>query len=334
MRGHPQIEAEADDLRLPGEHFEMLQHAADVKPRTVLVAEEMQRSGEQPIGHHQVDGIGCPGHDAGEALGVLQGFTEFAIVELVDAQPPQRPQAMVAILEPVGELERRGPCRSRLARASDPVHQRPAERRRQLHAQAIRIHGGGIKPCHRPLDALAAFAQQRHLDPHRHGGRRQRNPGLRISIRRERPVETGAHIVDVAAIDREPFVLWHRFALGLGAREVDAIECGVTACGLLLFAAGAQLLQRVGPRGVEQAIMRGLAAQVGGEQRLRDQARDMIGGKIAGNGNHGFQREIAGEDRQPPQHRRFLVRQQVVAPVQRRAQGLMPRQRGATAGGQ
>ena len=80
--------------------------------------------------------------------------------------------------------------------------------------------------------------------------------------------------------------------------------------------------------------MRGLAAQVGRQQRLRDQACDIIGRKIPGNGGDGFQREIAGEDRQPPKHRRLLFRQQIVAPVQRRAQGLMPRQRGAPARGQ
>ena len=138
----------------------------------------------------------------------------------------------------------------------------------------------------------------------------------------------------MAAIGRKPFLLWRRFALGFGAHEISAVKFGVAARGFLLFVAGAQFFQRVGPCGVQQAIMRRLAAQVGGEQRLRDQACDMIGSKTAGNGNHGFQRKIAGEDRQPPQRRRLLFRQQIVAPVQRRAQGLMPRQRGAPAGGQ
>ena len=239
----------------------------------------MQRGGEQAVGHHQVDGIGRTGDDVGEALGELQRLAEFAVVELVDAQPPERAQAIVAIAELVGELERRGPGGPRLARAPDAVHQRPAERRRQLHAQAIGIRGVGIEPCHRPLDALAAFAEQRQLHPDRHGGGGQRDAGLRVAARRERPVEAGAHIVDMAAVDRKPFGLRRQFALGFGAREIAAVEFGVAARGLLLLAAGAQLLQRVGARGVEQAIMRRLAAQVGRDQRLRHQARDMIGGK-------------------------------------------------------
>ena len=279
----------------------------------------MQRGREQTVRHHQVDRIGRTGHDIGEALGKLQRLAEFAIVELVDAQPPQRAQAMVAIAELVGKLECRGPCGARLARAPDSVHQRPAERRRQLHAQTIRIRGRGIEPCHRPLDALAAFAEQRQLDPYRHGGGRQRNAGLHVAVRRECPVEAGAHIVDMPAVNRKPFVLRRRFALGLGAREVDAVEFGVAARGLLLLAAGAQFFQRVGPRRVQQAIMRRLAAQIGGDQRLRRQARDMIGGNVSGKGDRGFQREIAGEYRQPPQHRRLVFRQQVVAPIQRGA---------------
>ena len=78
------------------------------------------------------------------------------------------------------------------------------------------IAGVGIEPCQRLFDALAAFAKQRQLHPDGTGGGGQRDASLRVAIRRECPVETGAHIVDMAAIDGKPFGLRRQFALGFG----------------------------------------------------------------------------------------------------------------------
>ena len=70
-----------------------------------LVAEVMQRGREDSLGHPQLDGIGGPCHQAGEAPGIFERSAKFPIVELIDAQTPEGAPLVARIVEPFRELE-------------------------------------------------------------------------------------------------------------------------------------------------------------------------------------------------------------------------------------
>ncbi len=281
------------------------------------------------------DGIGDRGS---KAIGEVERLAKFAVVELIDAQPPQRAQQIVVVAELLGQPQRLAPGRTRLARPADAIHQRPAARRRQLHADARGVRTGLIKPCQRQLGALAAFRQQRQLHPERDGGRRQRRAGLRVAVAREGPVETGADIVDVPAVDGEPLGLRLQFALGFRVRKEAAVISGVPAGDVVIFAAVIQLLLGVDARGIQQAIMRPVASDIGNDERFCHEVGEMVGDVvargIAGDGAGGLHQEIAGEDAELAQQARLPLGQQVVAPVECRAQRALPGQRRAAAGGE
>jgi hypothetical protein len=90
--------------------------------------------------------------------GKLQRLAEFSIVELVNAQAPQGAQPVILVVEPVRQLKRRrkrwasSPC------AALSIHQGPAERRQQLHTQALVARLTEL--CYCQLGALATFAKQ------------------------------------------------------------------------------------------------------------------------------------------------------------------------------
>jgi hypothetical protein len=110
----------------------------------------------------------------------------------------------------------------------------------------------------------------------------------------------------------------------------------MTACGLPILAAAAQLLQGIDAGGVQQTIMRGLATDIGDDQRLRHQIGEVIRDRRRGSchGNRRVEQEISGKHGKVAQHPRLRLRQQVIAPIERRAQRLVPRQRRPPAGGQ
>jgi hypothetical protein len=71
------------------------------------------------------------------------------------AQPVRR------VAKPFCELERGCPGGAGLSGAADAVHQRPAERRGKLHAWMRSRDLVAFQDGQRPLDPLAALAQQR-----------------------------------------------------------------------------------------------------------------------------------------------------------------------------
>src|SRR5262249_17746711 len=100
-----------------------------------------------------------------ETVSKLERLAKFAVVELIDTQAPQRTQPIVPVVKLFGERESRRQGRACLAGAALAVHERPAKRRRKLHAQPL---GGGkpiIELCQRQPGALAAFAEQREANP-------------------------------------------------------------------------------------------------------------------------------------------------------------------------
>ena len=106
---------------------------------------------------------------------------------------------------------------------------------------------------------------------------------------------------------------------------------------LFEFAALHEFLERVGSRRLEQPIPRRCAAEIRHDERLRNQVRGAVDEIRAGdlvNCRYCTRRpqcEAAGEDRQAPQDHAFGLREQVIAPVKRCPQRLVPRQRRAAA---
>jgi len=91
--------------------------------RLSLVAEVMQGSGEETIGHHQIDRIAGPSGQTGEASGEVERGAKIAVVELIDAQGPEGTQLVTCVVEAFREFERGCPGGAGRAGASDAVHQ-------------------------------------------------------------------------------------------------------------------------------------------------------------------------------------------------------------------
>src|SRR5205814_2958143 len=125
-RRGPQVEAEADDLRLRRQIRQARQGSTDMMIRLPLVAEIMQRGCKEPVCHHAVDGIAGVGHDLRETMRKFEGPAEFAIVELIDAEAPKRAQQIISVLEPLGELQGCGPGGTGLPGPANTIHERPA----------------------------------------------------------------------------------------------------------------------------------------------------------------------------------------------------------------
>ena len=217
MRGDPQIEPEANDLRLERQHLESrardrCDDARDSGRR------EMQRGGEQTVGHHQVDGIGRSRRPVGEAMRELQRLAKFAVVELIDAQAPQRAQ-------PISLSSSCSASSSVVAQAGPASRARPTP--------YISDQPSAADNCMRRRSASPALSSALPAPVRRARGIRQaattapitapRRRSARCPIWRRPPAKTpsraGAHIVDMAAVDGEPFVLRLRAALGLRARK-------------------------------------------------------------------------------------------------------------------
>ena len=97
-------------------------------------------------------------------------------------------------------------------------------------------------------------------------------------------------------------------------------------------------LARVQPDRLEQPVAPLASALVRGDERLLDEAREHVGAPRdveTGAGADGFDRaelEAAGEDAEPPQQHPLVRLEQVVTPLERRLERLLPRRRRAAAG--
>ncbi len=93
--------------------------------------------------------------------------------------------------------------------------------------------------------------------------------------------------------------------------------------------------ERVCARGVEEPVAHHGAEWTGRDHRLGDEAVDgaedpgAIDAHACHDRHRRIDREMADEHGEPSQHRALEVRQQLVAPIQRRLQGLLARRRGA-----
>ena len=135
-------------------------------PRLVLVSEIMQRDGHEPVASMRSVLSGEFAAASAKRSASARALPNSSVVELVDAQAPERAQPEILVVEPVGQLEGRLEDRARLARAAFAIHQRPAERRQELHADAI-ARRGLVERGKRRSCSLAAFGEQRQAHPQR-----------------------------------------------------------------------------------------------------------------------------------------------------------------------
>ena len=119
--------------------------------------------------------------------------------------------------------------------------------------------------------------------------------------------------------------------------EIVAIIDRMSSGDIIRLATFGEIARGVGARGVEQSVVCRSANEGCRYQRFRDQARHRVGDRrvvrlrLGGDGGGSVEREHPDEDRQPAQDQLIEIRQQVVAPVEHRVQGLVSGQRSAPA---
>ena len=273
---HPWIELEADDVELVNGGAWAIEHTLDVAPRLCLVAEEMQREARHPITDRGGERIGGLRGSAREGLRKRHRLPDIAAIHAIDPQAPERPQAIVGVIQPVSDLERAGKRGPRFRNGAFRVHERRAQRGQELHFAPPVSARGGPEAAERLRHAPSALLHEREVRPQRHDCDRQRHAGSDIPTRGKRPVQGRTHVVDLLAIGGHPF--------GHGPRPQLCVALFEQSPEVLRMAPGegcqlatlTELLAGVGARRLEQAVLHGELAGMGRHERPGDQARDAV----------------------------------------------------------
>ena len=263
---HSLVELKAHDVRAVRGSNVALQHALGVAARPRLLSEEVEGDAHQPIADERVGGIARLRRHGAKLLRKPHPLARAPVVHVTAPESPQRTQLMVGVLESLGQLQRGRPGRTRLALGPRRAHQRPAERRLQLHL------GAGVAPRsrgerrQRALDPRPTLAEQGTLKPERHRGDRQRDTEGRVSPGGERPIERRAQIIERRAVRGQP--LGGRLGVPLRVRAFEEITVilGMAPRAALDLAALGELLAGVGARRFEQPIRRDGAAEIDRDQ--------------------------------------------------------------------
>src|SRR5262249_3179865 len=93
-----------------------------------------------------------------------------------------------------------------------------------------------------------------------------------VTPRREGPVQRGANVVEMTAVHGQPLER-RPVPFGLGSLEDDLVVSGMAPGHLVELPAGGELLERVDPRGPEQAVLGVGIGDLDDEQRLRREVR-------------------------------------------------------------
>ena len=212
--------------------------------------------------------------------------------------------------------------------ARDPARKRPAahvDRRRG--EQRFSAEGGALRRRLErrgeaavrllELDAAQPERRERDAEPERVA----RLPGEQRGERRAQVRRLGIEPLRVPLTLRE-LERPHRVPAGQGG--------GLAGVG--------EPLARVQPDRLEQPVAPLASAFVRGDERLLDEAREHVGALRdieAGSAAHGLDRvqlEAAGEDAESAQQHPLVRLEQIVAPLERRLERLLPRRRRATPG--
>ena len=235
--------------------------------RAGLVAQVVQGRPHHPLAHRPIQRAVGSGDAVAEAQGQGERGPALAPADPEVPQAPEGPELVLEITEALRDLERGRPRRDRVGRRALGLHERHPERGAELHL-AARIGRVRTEARPRPLGPVPALDQERLLEPQRHRGHRERHSERRVSTRRERPVERGAEVVDLPAVDREPLAGGAALQLGVGPLEEAPVVLGVAPGGGVELAG---LLERIGARGLEETVARDRAHRLDHHQGLGDQ---------------------------------------------------------------
>src|SRR3984893_6403351 len=144
----------------------------------------------------------------------------------------------------------------------------------------------------------------------------------------------------MTAVHGQPLERGPGVPFGLGSLEEDLLVLGMTSGHLVELPTVGELLERVDPRGLEQAVLRVRIRDLYDEQRLRRQARHdvyhlrrvEVGGRDDGAGR--LQRDTPGKNGKAAQDGLLDRREELVTPVESRSQRLLARKRRAVPSGQ
>jgi hypothetical protein len=89
MRRDAHIEPKPNDLRLLPDLVKAHECSVDMMARTSLIANVMQRSGEDAITHYQLDRISGILNQGREAPRVPERGAKLSVIELINAQAPK-----------------------------------------------------------------------------------------------------------------------------------------------------------------------------------------------------------------------------------------------------
>ncbi len=228
------------------------------------------------------------------------------------AETKQGSQLIIGVIEVLGELERPHQRGVGFTGHTLREHEREPERGLQLHLVAGPATRG-VKAGNGLLCPIVTFGQQRHPEPHGRRRRRKRDADGCVPSGRKSPSECCTKIVNFGRIGGAPVIrsglvldnCCKRVSIALRMASPDPFD----------LAAFGEFFERVGPRRLEQPKPRNGTADI---RRNEDRTRRGQG-------------KAAGKDRQAAQHDALGLREQLVAPVERRPQRLVPRQRSAEA---
>ena len=187
----------------------------------------------------------------------------------------------------------------------------------------------------------AAPDHRQVVDPRQRRGQQRQRVGL---ARAEGPANRGAQVLALRHVLRDPGRVAHRFRLELRRREPQHHRLRVAALRRFCFIRFGEPFACVFARALEQVVARRITAG-GMDHGLVDQraqrfhCRALVQGAgaaiaVGGGPLRHLRREAVDEGCESPEHRALVRRQQRVAPVERRAQGLLPRRSRARAGQQ
>ena len=135
LRGHAQVELEADQVRAARRLEVVREHAFEMLLGLLFLAQKVQRQPQHAIADRPVGRIAVTLGHVAESFGERERFAEHRVVEAIHAQPPQCPQLEVCIAERFGYLERGRQCGASFRHRSTRVHERQPERCVQLHRE-------------------------------------------------------------------------------------------------------------------------------------------------------------------------------------------------------
>ena len=250
------------------------QHPFDVTPRIRLIPPIMEGEADHSVGDRQVDRVGLVFRQVAESLSQRESGSKLAAVHAVDPKPPERPQLVLEVGKPLGDLKSPSAGRFGLVRRTSREQQRRAKRRTELHLAVGIGKRCGRRDGERLFGAPSTLLDQGRLHPQRHRGRGKRDAKLRLCVRRKCPIERRPNVIDVVPVIGQHIECGTRLPFGLGPLEDVTIIFRVPLSDGSKLAGMGQLFQSVSARRIEQAMMGRIATDIGRDQRLRGKIGD------------------------------------------------------------